>query len=77
MNVKVSNLMLRVNETSFYINMNCTSVNLNWMKVYVIQKLNHDECWCEYKGLDDWSSFKDNFILNPCACDKACKIDEF
>ena len=47
------------------------------MKVYVIQKLNHDECWCEYKGLDDWSSFKDNFILNPCACDKACKIDEF
>ena len=42
--------------------------------------MNHDECWCECKELDDWSSIKDVSMWNTSACDcecyKACKTDE-
>ena len=41
----------------------------------------HDECWCEFKELDDRGSCKDNYMWNPSACDcvsnKACKIDNY
>ena len=44
------------------------------------QKWNHDECRCECKELDDWSSWKNDYIWNfsTCGwkCNKACKIDE-
>ena len=45
------------------------------------QKWNHDECWCECKELDDWSSCKDDYMGNPskrnCECNKACSIHEY
>ena len=41
----------------------------------------HDECWCEFKELDDRGSCKDDYMWNPSACDcvsnKACKIDNY
>ena len=44
-------------------------------------KLNHDECQCDCKELDDYSSCKDDYMGNPSTCDfeyyKACKIDEY
>ena len=44
-------------------------------------KLNRNECRCEFKGLGNRSSFKDNYLSNPSACDyecdKACKIDKY
>ena len=49
------------------------------MKVCVIQS-NHDECRCECKEFNDWSSCRNDYIWNPttcdCECNKACKIDE-
>ena len=43
--------------------------------------MNHDECQCEYKESDDWSSCKKGYTENPstynCECDKACKIGEY
>ena len=45
------------------------------------EKRNHNECRCESKELNDWSSNKDDYMWNPSACDceckKACKIDEY
>ena len=45
------------------------------------QKWNHDECPCECKEWDNWSSCKDGYMLNPskcdCECNKACKINEY
>ena len=45
------------------------------------QKLNHDECWCECKELDDLHSYKDDYTWNSIAYDfefnKACKLDEY
>ena len=36
------------------------------------QNWNHDECWCECKELDNWSSCKDDYMLNssPCHCER-------
>ena len=35
---------------------------------------------CECKEVDDWSSYKDNYMWNPsicdCECNKVFKIDE-
>ena len=36
------------------------------------QKWNHDEYRCECKKFNDWSSFKDNYMWNPCTCDCEC-----
>ena len=36
------------------------------------QKWNNDECWCEHKELDDWSSCKDDYMWNPSTCDCDC-----
>ena len=45
------------------------------------QKWSHNECRCECKERDDWSSCKDDYILNPsvcdCECNKTCKIGEY
>ena len=55
------------------------------MKVYLIQatkqKWNHNNCRCECKELDVWSSCKDDYMCNPstcdCECNEAYKIDEY
>ena len=55
--------------------MNCVSVNVNWMEMYVIQSKN---------GIMmnvDSSSWRDGYMWNPRTCNyewiKACKIDEY
>ena len=43
------------------------------------QKWNHDECWCQCKGLNDWSPCKACCMWNPstydCECKKTCQTD--
>ena len=45
------------------------------------RKWNHDECWCEFRKLDEWGSCKTDYVWNPstcdCECNKACKSDEY
>ena len=36
------------------------------------QKWNHDDCQCECKELDDWSSCKDDYMWNPSTCNCEC-----
>ena len=40
MNAKVFNLMSGVDESRFFLGINQVSVNVDWMKVYVIQRKN-------------------------------------
>ena len=44
-------------------------------------KWNHDECGCECKELDEWSSCNDDCMWNSstcaCECNRACRIDEY
>ena len=55
------------------------SVNVDWMKVYVIQKKKNrmidGRRTCNYTELDDWSSCKDSYMCNPSTyyyeCNKA------
>ena len=35
-------------------------------------KWNHDECCCECKEIDVWSSCKDDYLQNPSMCDCEC-----
>ena len=45
------------------------------------QKWSHDKCQCECKELVNWSSCKNDYMMNlstcNCECDKACKIGEY
>ena len=34
-----------------------------------MQKWKYNECMCEWKELDDSSSFKNNYMQNPSTCD--------
>ena len=82
MNVKVFNLMSRVNETRFLVqHESCVCKCINESICSLKQKWNHDECCCEYKELADWSSCKNDCMWNPsksdCECNKACKTDEY
>ena len=80
MNAKVFNLMLGVNETRFLVLHESyeSKCRLNENVWITKQKWNHDECQCECKELDDWSSCKKGYLWNPstcdCECDKAYKI---
>ena len=82
LNVKVFHLMSGVNETRFLVqrescDCKCT-LNESAKKWNSKQKWNHNECWCECKELDDWSSCKDHYLWNPSTCDCECsKIDEY
>ena len=83
MNVKVFNLMSGVNETRFLVeheSFEC-KCELNESVCNSKQEWNHDECQCECKGLDDWSSCEDDYIQNPstcgCECNKAFRINEY
>ena len=65
----------------FQFNLNYMTVNVDWIKAYIIKKKNHDECRCECKELNDWGTCKNKYVWNPkkynCKCNKACKIDEY
>ena len=64
MNVKVFNLMSGVNETRFLVeheSFEC-KCELNESVCNSKQEWNHDECQCECKGFDDWSSCEDDYI---------------
>ena len=73
--------MLGVNETGFLdqhesCEWKCT---LNEGVQNSTQRWNHDECRCQCKSLDDWSSCKDdymwNFSMRNYECNKVCKIN--
>ena len=48
-----------INETRFLV-----KCGLNESVCNSKGKWNHDECWCECKKLDDWSSCKDDLCGN-------------
>ena len=83
MNVKVFSLMSKVNEARFLVQHQSSKCKcrLDESVCNSKQKWNHDECRCEYKELDDWSSYKDDYRWNLITCDfecnKACKIDKY
>ena len=83
MNVKVFNLMSRVNETRFLVqHESCEcKYRLNGNVCILKQKWNHDKCRCEYKELADWSSCRNDYIWNSskcdCECNKTCVISEY
>ena len=57
MNEEVFNLMLGLNKTRFLVQDEC-KYRLNENVCNSEQKWNHDECKCECKELDNWSSCK-------------------
>ena len=63
--------MSRVKETRFLVpHQSCESkCGLNKSVCDSKQKWNHDEFWFECKELDDWGSFKKDYIWNPSKCD--------
>ena len=75
MNVKVFNLMSRVNKTRFVVQ------HVDWTKLYVIQMKNGIMMNVGASELDDWSSCRDDYMWNPGTCNwecnKVCKIDEY
>ena len=83
MNSKVLDLISGVNETKFLVRYELCECKcgLNESVCNSKQKWNHNECQCKCNELDDWSSFKDDYMWNPgtrnCECNKECKIDEY
>ena len=70
MNVKVFNLILRVNETRFVVKYELCQCKcrLNESVCNSKQKRNHDEWSCECKELNDWGSFGKGYMWNPSTC---------
>ena len=63
MNGKVFNLISGVNERFLVHHELCeTKCRSNGSVCNSKQNWNYDECWCEYKELDDWSSCKDDYM---------------
>ena len=85
MNVKVFNLKSVVNETRFLVqhDLSDSKCRLNKDACNSKQKWNHNECRCVCvcKKLDDQSSCRNDYVLNPSKCDfvsnKACKTGEY
>ena len=75
--------MSGVNETGFIVQHDLCECNCGLKKSVCNskQKLNRDECWCEFKELNDWGSCEKGYMWNPstcdCECNKAYKIDEY
>ena len=72
--------MSRVNEISFWLNINPVSVNVDWMKAYVIKSKNdecHDECRCECTESDESDSCKNDCMWSPSSCDCECSKEAF
>ena len=65
MNVKLFNLMSGVNVTRFLVqHESCKSRCVLKDSVYNSkQKQNHDQCQYEFKELDNWSSYKDDYVI--------------
>ena len=82
MNVKVFNLMSRVNERRFLAqrkSFEC-KCRLNKSICKSKQKWNHNECRCECKKLGDVKSKKSymwNLSTCNCECNKACKSNQY
>ena len=83
MNVEVFNLISGVNETRFidqHESCKC-KCGLNKSLHNSKQKWNRDECRCQCKDLDDWSSCEKDYMWNPstcdCVCNRVCKIGEY
>ena len=70
MNVKVFNLISELNETKFLAQHESRKCKSGW------NEMNHDECWCECKRLDDWSSWKDDYMWNLSTCDCECNKEK-
>ena len=73
-NVKVFNLMSRINETSFLFwhdLCECKCI-LNGDICNSKQRWNNDKCRCECVKLSNYCSYNDGFIWNPCTCNCEC-----
>ena len=70
--------MSGVNETRFSVqHESCEcKCGLNESVCNSKQKWNQNECKCEYKYLDPWSSFENGYMCNPCTWGCECKVDE-
>ena len=82
MNVKVFNLMSRINETRQIVwHETCKCVcRLTSAICNSRQKWNEDKCWCECKeDLINKLVCDKGYIWNPstCACDKLCEIGQY
>ena len=83
MNAKIFNLMSGIIEIIFIVQHELPDCKcgLNKSVCNSKQKWNPDECWCECKKLDDWTSCEKGYMWNPGTCDyecnKACKIYEY
>ena len=83
MNVKVFNIMSRVNDTKFIVqHESCRcKCRLNESVCNTKQEWHHNDCKCECKEINVWSSWKDDDMWNhgmcDCKCNKGCKIDEY
>ena len=66
-NVKLVNLMLWVKETRFLDQHELCKCNckLNENVCNSRQQWNCNECWCQWKELDDQGSCERNYIWNP------------
>ena len=73
-NVKVFNLMSRVNEARVLLkHESCEcKCRLNENVCTSRQKWNHNKCRCEYKKSINWSSCEKGYMWNLCTCDCAC-----
>ena len=83
MNIKVFNLMSRINEarhTSWHETSTC-KCRLDTSVCNDKQSWNNDKCRCECKELIDKCKWDDVFIWNPsiceCECDKSCDVGEY
>ena len=82
-NLKVFNLRSELNKTRFLVQLELCELKcgLNKNKCNLKPELSHDECRCECKELDDWSSCKDGYMSNcytcDCECNKTCKTNQY
>ena len=73
MNVKVSNLMSRVNEARYVVQHESPESKCGSSESVCNsqQKWTHNECRCECKHLDDWRSCEKGYMWNHSKCN--CK----
>ena len=83
MKINAFNLISGINQTRFIVehclcSCKCELIRsvYNWK-----QKWNRDECRCECKESDEWSSCEKDYMWDPstsdCKCNKGNKIDEY
>ena len=83
LNVKVFNLMSRINETRFIEWHETCKCECKFREnvCNIKERWNKDKCRCECKKLIDKGVCNEGFIWNPsnceCECDKACDFGEY